>query len=832
MPNLRFALRALFKTPFVTAIAVVSLALGLGANAAIFSMYDQLLLRSLPVPHPEQLVNLGSPGPKQGSNSCNQSGDCDEVFSYPMFKDLERQQTVFSGLAAHRLFGASLAYKGQTESAEAILVSGSYFPVLGVQPALGRVLGPGDDQVVGEPHAVVLSHEYWTTRFAADPGILNEKMTVNGQLMTIVGVASRGFEGTTKGSRPRVFVPVTMRGLIEGLATGFEDRKDYWAYLFARRKPGVTITDAQTALNVPYRALINDVEAALQSGLSDQTLARFRAKLVTLSPGARGQSEIHREARPPLLILFSVTGVVLLIACANVANLLLARSAARAGEIAVRLSVGASRRQLVGQLLVESCLLALLGGVAGLMVARWTLDLLASLLPAGATSSMSFALDLSVVGFCAALSVTTGLLFGLFPALHSTRPDLAATLKGQAGQPSGSRAAARFRSGLVTAQIALSMALLVSAGLFLKSLVLVSRVDLGLKIDNLVTFRVSPRRNGYPPERSRALFPKIEEELRALPGATAVTASMVPLLSGSNWGNTVTVEGFEAGPDTDSNSRFNGIGPGYFRTMGIPLQSGREFTEGDALGAPKVAIVNETFAKKFNLGREAVGKRMRRGRGKEPLDIEIVGVVQDAKYSQVKGAVPPLFFLPYRQDERVGDLAFYVRTGLTAEQFLKAIPPLLARIDDSLPLDDLRTMPQQVRENVFLDRLISTMAAAFASLATVLAAVGLYGVLAYTVAQRTREFGLRMALGADGPRVRSMVLAKVGLLTAVGGAIGLALALGIGVLAKALLFEVKGHDPVVLAGAVCVLALVAMGAGLVPALRASRIDPMQALRYE
>jgi predicted permease len=614
---------------------------------------------------------------------------------------------------------------------------------------------------------------------------------------------------------------------------GFADRKSYWAYLFARLKPGVTLEAAQAAINVPYRAFINEVEAPLQTGFSDQTMARFKAKLLTLAPGARGQSEMHGEAKTPLLLLFSVTGVVLLIACANIANLLLARSASRAGEMAVRLSVGASRRQIVGQLLLESCLLALMGGAAGLLVGRWTLAMIAALLPADASESLSFGLDGTVVLFTAALSLGTGVLFGLFPALHSTRPDLAATLKGQAGQPSGSRAAARFRSGLVAAQIALSMTLLVSAGLFLKSLVQVSRVDLGLKIDDVVTFRISPRRNGYPPERSRALFPKLEEELKALPGATAVTASMVPLLAGSNWGNNVTVEGFEAGPDTDTESRFNAVGPGYFRAMGIPLMSGREFTEGDALGAPRVAIVNETFTKKFNLGREAVGKRMRRGAGRGlALDIEIVGVVQNSKYSRVKDAVPPVFFLPYRQDQRIGDLSFYVRAATDPRQFLNSIPSVVARLDDSLPVDDLRTMPQQVRENVFLDRFLSTMAAAFASLATLLAAVGLYGVLAYTVAQRTREFGLRMALGADGPRVRRLVLAKIGWLTLIGGAVGMALAAAVGSAAKSLLFEVKGHDPLVLAGSGVMLALVALLAGLVPALRASRIDPMQALRYE
>jgi predicted permease len=830
--NIRYAFRTLFRTPFVTGVAVLSLALGIGANSAIFSLFDQLLLRALPVTRPHELVNLSSPGPKQGSTSCGQAGDCDAVFSYPMFRDLEAKQTVFTGLAAHVLFGASLAHQnGQPETGQGLLVSGSYFPVLGVPPALGRLLGPDDDRVVGESPVVVLGFDYWNQRFGGSPNVLNDTISVNGHTLTIVGVAARGFSGTTLGAKPNVYVPVTLWSAMTGRTDPIDNRRSYWAYLFARRKPGVPLDRAEAALNVPYRAILNEVEAPLQSGMSEQTMARFRAKRVVLEPGARGQSDVEREAKAPILILLAVTGVVLLIACANVANLLLARSAGRAGEIAVRLSVGAGRRQLVSQLLVEACVLALLGGAAGLLVARWTLALIASLLPAEAAESLSFELSLPTLGFAAAVSLATGVLFGLFPALHSTRADLAGTLKGQAGQPSGSRAAARFRAGLVTAQIALSMALLVSAGLFLKSLVLVSRVDLGLTVDDIVTFRVSPQRSGYSKERARALFERIEEELRAVPGAKSVTASMVPLLAGSNWGTNVSVQGFEAGPDTDTHAFYNEIAPGYFRALGIPLLSGREFELTDGQGAAKVAIVNEAFAKKFNLGRDAVGKRMKRGRGGE-LDTEIVGLVQNAKYSRVKDVVPPLFFLPYRQDQQVNQLAFYVRTPLEPNSFLKTLSGVMLRVAPEVPLEDVRTMTQQIRENVFLDRFISMLAAAFASLATLLAAVGLYGVLAYTVAQRTREFGLRMALGADAASLRAMVLARVGLLTLAGGGIGLGLALAGGSFAGSLLFEVKGHDPWVLFGSALLLSLVSLLAGLVPALRASQVDPMQALRYE
>jgi len=831
MSQLRFAFRTLRKTPFVTGLAIVSLALGLGANSAIFSLFHQVVLRPLPVLEPDRLVNLGAPGPKQGSQSCNQAGDCDAVFSYPMFRDLERVQTVLTGLAAHRTFGATHAYQGRAKGGEGLLVSGAYFAVLGLQPALGRLLGPEDDRGEEGSRVVVLSHEYWRRHLAEDPAVLGQGMTVNGQALAIVGVAPRGFGGTTLGANPEVFVPLALHRSMQGPFVEQEERKAYWLYLFGRLNPGVSIEQARAALDVPYRAILHEVEVPLQSGMSDDTMARFRARQITLEPGRRGQSSLHAEARTPLLILFAVTAVVLLIACANVANLLLARSAARASEIAVRLSVGASRRRLVGQLLLESCLLALLGGAAGLVVAGWTLDLIASMLPGDATAVLAFELSLPAVAFAGGLALSTGVVFGLFPALQSTRPDLAATLKGQAGQPGGSRGAARFRAGLVTAQIALSMALLASAGLFLKSLVRITRVDIGLRTEDVVTFHLSPVRIGYTPERALALFENVERELARIPGATGVTASMVPILSGSNWGSNVSVQGFEAGPDTDTNARFNNVGPGYFRTLGIRLMAGREFDERDAAGAPKVAVVNEAFTRKFGLGRDAVGKRMKQGSGGE-LDLEIVGVVRDAKYSEVKAAVPPLFFRPCRQDPQVRSLSFYVRTGLAPESFLRAVPAVVAGLDPELPVEELRTLPQQIRENVFLDRLIGTLAAGFATLATVLAAVGLYGVLAYTVAQRTREIGLRMALGADRRRVRAMVLGGVGRLTLLGGTIGVGLALAVGTAARSLLFEVEGHDPLVLAGAAALLTLVALGAGWLPATRASRVDPMRALRYE
>ena len=831
MSQVRLAFRTLFGSPLVTSVAIVSLALGIGANAAIFSMFDQMLLRALPVSEPSSLVNLSAPGPKPGSNSSNSAGRTEHVFSYPMFRDLEREQRMFGGLAAHRTFGANLAHGGQTDSATGLQVSGSYFGVLGIQPAVGRLFTEEDDRTPGAHPLVVLSNELWERQFGASPDVIGDAMIVNGTSLTIVGVTPRGFHGTTLGVRPEIYVPITMRGVLVPGWEGFENRRSYWVYVFGRLEPGVALEQAETSLNVTYGAIINEIEAPLQEGMSDETMARFKEKRVAVADGRRGQSVVRSEARAPLTLLLGVTGFVLLIACANVANLLLARGAGRASEMAVRLAIGASRRQLVGQLLLESCMLAALGGLAGVLTARWTLQVIHSMLPPFAALTIQPVLDPTVLGFAAALSIATGLAFGIFPALDASRPDLVSSLRGLSGQAGGSGAASYFRTAMATSQIALSMALLVAAGLFTRSLVNVTRVDLGLEADELITFSVSPELNGYTPDQSRAFFERMEDDLGALPGVSGVVASRVQLIAGNNWGTSVSVEGFEAGPDTDVHSQFNQVGPDFFKTLGIPLLAGREFTRADALETPKVAIVNEAFARKFNLGRDAVGRRMGTGRGDE-LDIEIVGLVPDAKYSEVKDVPPPQFVVPYRQTERVGSTNFYVRSAGVPDAVLTAIPGVVKRLDPNLPIEELRTMEMQVRENVFLDRFISSLATAFALLATLLAAVGLYGVLAYTVSQRTREFGLRMALGADDRRVRAMVLSRVAKMTAVGSIIGLLFAVALGRLAESLLFELEGNDPTVFAAALVTLTIVALVAGYLPARRASRIDPMTALRYE
>ncbi len=827
--NLRLAFRSLWKTPTVTAVAVISLALGIGANAAIFSLFEQMILSSVPARSPNELVNLVATGPKSGARSTGHAGEQEAIFSYPMFRDLERMQTSFTGLAAHSAFSANLAYGGVTLSAQGLLVSGSYFGVLGLEPAAGRLFGPDDDRTPGAHPLVVLAHGFWRRQFDANPAVVGRNLMVNGLPMTILGVAPQGFEGTTLGQNPRIFVPISMRERMIPVWQGLDNRKSYWAYLFARLAPGISRAEAESALDGRFRNILREVELPLQSGRSEEWQRRFANQHLKLEAGHRGQSSLQKEVRKPLLMLFGVSALVLLIAAANVANLLLVRATRRSGEIAVRLAIGARRHQLVAQLLGESLILATFGSAGGLLIARVTLQSLAPLLPAD--SGLEIGLEMSPAwwAFVAVLTLVTTLV-GLFPALHGTRRDLVTAVSSQAGrifEPGGAR---RFRAAMVVFQIALSTALLITAGLFARSLYNVSRVDLGIDVEHLATFGLSPELNGYEPEASRALFGRVEEEIRTLPGVRGVAASMVPLIAGHDWTRNVTVQGFAAGPDADTSAHFNEIGPGYFATLGIPRLAGREIEPGDDLEAPRVAVVNHSFARKFGLGDDAVGKWMHLGSGGE-LDVEIVGLVGDAKYSQVKQDTPPTFFLPYRQDEGLGTINFYVRAAGDPSQLLASLRSAVARLDPNLPIDSLTTMSMQVRNNVFLDRSLSALSAAFAILATVLAGAGLYGVMAYSVVQRTREIGLRMVLGADAGRVRGLILGQVGRLTVIGAGLGVAAALALADTARSLLFGLAGNEPSIFLLAVAILALIAAGAGLLPAQRAARVEPLEALRH-
>jgi predicted permease len=752
-----------------------------------------------------------------------------------MFRDLQKAHlSAFTAIVGHRDIGANVGFDQRAFARGGLLVSGSYFPVLQIRPALGRLLSTPDDDVAAAP-VVVLAYWFWDTNLGADSSVIGKTLMVNGKATTIVGVTPERFNGTTYGARPAFFATLAMGpALGTGSERRIDDRRNYYVYAFARLAPSATIEQARAQVNGVYQPILREVEAPLQRNMRDSVMARFVAKQVVVTPGNRGQSDMAREGGGPLFMLFAITGLVLLIACANIANLLMARAANRELEMAVRLSLGATRRQLMWQLLTETIVLAFIGGVVSLAFASWTLQGINALLPAEITEGLALGMNWAAVIFAAVLSLATGVAFGLFPALHCTRPDLVTALRNNSGKLAGGRTARRFRTTLATAQIALAMALLMSAGIFLKSLWKVSRVDLGLRVENLLTFSVTPEQNGYDSVRTRALYTRIENELGALPGVSSVTSAMVPLIAQSNWSNSVKVEGFKADENSRASSTsFNGIGSRHFHAIGVPLLAGREFTDADDARGPKVAIVNETFAKHFGLGANPVGKHMAVGTSDTlPLDIEIVGLVRDMKYSKVKAEVPPVYFRPYRQMGSVGSLYFYVRSASDPAALMRSMSAVVQRLDPMLPVENLRTMPEEIRRNTFEDRMISTLAGSFALLATLLASIGLYGVLAYSVAQRTREIGVRMALGADAAEVRMLVLRQVGVMVGVGGVIGVAGAFALSKAAQSMLYQMSSADPAVMTLSVVLLALVALAAAYVPARRASRVDPMQALRYE
>jgi putative ABC transport system permease protein len=833
MANLKVILRGMIRTPVFTGIAILSLALGIGANTAIFSLLDQLLLRTLPVKNPRELVFLYHPGPAQGNVSSDEGGG--PSFSYPMFREMQKEQTAFSGLAGARGMGASLAYRNSAVPGTAHLVSGNYFELLGVRPAMGRLLTDDDDRVEGglQP-VVVLSYGYWTSRFGGDVSALNQTMIVNGYPMTVVGVAQKEFRGEILGDPPDIYAPISMKKALTPDWDAFEERKNYWITLFGRLKPGVTLAQADAAINATYRGqLEKDIQLLKQP--SQSMLQRFRAKKIILRPGQYGRGGLRQESREPLLLLMGMTLMVLLICCANVANLQLARAAARTREVAVRLAMGASRVQLVGQLLVESCLLAVAGGALGLVAAYWTLRAIIASLPpsSGMQAFLTPTLDVRVLAFCLGLSLLTGFVFGLFPALQSTRPDLVPTLKSQSGQSSATGSANTFRKSLVMVQVAVSLLLLVCAGLFGRTLMNLSSIDLGLKVDHLLTFSLSPKLNKYTDQGAAQFYERLTERLAGVPGTRLVSAATMPAIANSTASQNITVEGYVPSADDAADSNIDAVGPDYFRTMGMALIAGREFTAADNLAAPKVAVVNEAFVRHFLANQNPMGRHFAQGSGdKTKPDIEIVGVVKDAKYAEVREAPPRTFYLPYRQMKSQNDLHFYVRTAIEPQQIAGQIRREVASLNSNLPVRDLKTMQVQIEENLVAERMLSSLTGAFAGLATVLAAIGLYGVLAYNVSRRTREIGIRMALGAEAGHVRGLVLREVAMMLAIGTAAGFASAAGVGLLIRSQLYGLPYWDPSVYLSAAGILWIIALAAAYIPARRATNVDPMVALRYE
>ena len=829
LQDVRYGVRMLLKSPAFTVVAVLMLALGIGANTAIFSLTYQVLLRALPVRNPEQLVVLRSPGDKPGHTSSD--GDDAASFSYPLYKDLRDRNPAFSGLLARFGVALSVAGQGSTERAVGELVSGNYFQVLGVTPALGRVFSLQDETAPGANPVAVLSYGYWTRHFGRDPAILNKQLTVNGTLLTVVGVARPAFTGVQLGAFTDVFIPITMKPQMTPNWNGLEDPKDHWVAILGRLKPGFSRPRAQVALQPVYHALLQS-ELPLMK-LSAESQRRFLSRPLLLETGSNGRPILQADARQPLIMLTLMVGLVLLITCANMASLLVARGEARQREIAVRLAVGAARWRLVRQLFTENLLLALLGGAAGLLVASWTLAILVQAMHEGVGAlGLESRLDPRVLGFAMGLSLLTAVVFGLAPALRATRTDLHSTLKNLGGSLSHHLSSVRLREALIVGQVALTAVLLTAAGLFTRSLLNLKNTNLGLRTDHVVEFTIAPELNRYSPPRAIAFVDRLRQSIATLPGVTSVSAASIPILSNSDWGSSVTIEGYTARENEDMHVWRNDVGPNYFATMKTPLLSGREFRDSDNAGTAKVAIVNATFLRRFLPGRNPLGLHIRTGPGNAKPNVEIVGVVKDSKHSDPRDPIRPFVYEPYTQDPTFGRATLYVRTVGDPSAMNATLRKTVQSLDPNLPVYDLETLVEQVDDTVFADRLLTFLSLCLGLLAAALAAIGLYGVMTYVVTRRTREIGIRMALGATRESIAGLILREAVRLAAVGVVIGLVAAFAVDRLVASLLYGVGATDPLVFAVAVLLLALVALVAGGLPARRAAGVDPVVALRYE
>ena len=828
--DLRFAVRTLRKSPLFTAVAVFSLALGIGANTAIFTLMDQLMLRMLPIRDPQSLVMLYQEGPHMGSNSGAR------MHSYPLCRDFRMKAEPFAEVVCRRPVEASLSVDNQTERVDAELVSGNYFTALGVKPAAGRVFNSAEDDQVFRGHPVaVLSHEYWATRFAGDPKVIGRKVLINNYPMTIVGVSGPGFTGLDPARSPQIRVPILMKPVIMPAQDWIQmdNRRARWVQVFARLKPGYTAQSAQASLQVLYTQIRRE-EMSLPAAKDWNVWTReqFMKGTIHVEPAAAGYSQLRNNFATALTVLMWMVGLVLLIACANVANLLIARAIARQKEIAVRLSVGASRGQLIRQLLVESLALSVTGALCGIFLAVYMTSALLALIPSeGNPLLLKPEPDLRILLFTLGLTFATSLVFGLVPSLKATRPGLWSTLKDAVGSIAGSGGQVFLRKGLVSAQVALSFLLLFGAGLFVRSLQNLKETNTGFKeIDTIVKFQVAPALNGYQTERVTQFYTDLLANIRALPGIKSASYASNSLLAGGTSDSYFSVEGHQASDGEDMQAYTNSLSPGYFDSMGVPLLEGRDFDRRDIKADSKVAIVNRKFAEHFFKDKSPIGRHLGWGGGPgTKLDVEIIGMVENSLYDGPRGGIRRQVFLPQYGN---GSTGFYVRAIGSPSSLHAALRGEVRKLDAGMPVFRMQTLEEQLDQTLLTERLIAMLSAAFGGLATLLAAIGLYGVMAFVVANRTKEIGLRMALGARPRSVLWIVMKEVLLLLGIGLLVGVPTAIALGRFVSTQLYGVQAQDPWVAAIGGVLLSGVAVFAGLIPARRASRIDPLIALRYE
>jgi predicted permease len=846
--DLRYAIRMLAKNPGFTLVAVLTLALGIGANTAIFSVLDSVLLRSLPVPRSEELVVLTDPdshGASFGSEGGNRS-----LLAYSEFEYLRDHSDVFSQVFAAdsslpnveiTIPGSSARAGRDKESARVRLVSGAYFSTLGVDPAAGRFFTPEVDRVRGGSPIAVVSHAFWKQHIGLSPSALGKSIQIRQTSFEIVGVAPPAFFGETVGDAPDIWLPIMMqdaiypgRDLISASPQGVINIH-IWLQVMARLKPGVLLAQAKASTNVVFQRM---VESLLGSSLTPQERRSALDERINLQPGARGSSTLHADFGAPLKFLMVLVALVLLIACANVANLLLARGAARQKEFVMRLAVGAGRTRLIRQLLTESLLLASLGAFAGVFLAYWADTLLLRMVSGSSASQsvyLNFAPDARILGFTLGITLLTSILFGLIPALSVTRLDYSPVLKSTTFEIAASSSHRRLPLGkiLVIAQVAVSLILLVAAGLFVRSLSKLSAVNLGYNREKLLLIRVDAVAGGYKGEASTQLYEDLLQRIAAIPGVRGVTVSKDGLFSGSESADPVAVEGFNPKPGEDMDSRMDHVGPRYFSTLGIPVLMGREIEAQDSGHGPRASVINQTFARRFFPNTNPIGKHVRDVYPGNPADTVVVGVVSDAKYNSLRERARPRVYAPLFNPMWDANGVFYeVRTFADPASVSALLRQAVQAASASLPPIEINTMSGLVDGSIQTDRFIEQLSEAFGILAMLLASIGLYGIMAYTVARRTRDIGIRLALGAEPGNVLRQVLQETFVLVLIGIAIGVPLAIAGTRLVRSMLFGLGIADPIAILFAAVLLAFVAALAGFLPARRASQVDPMIALRYE